>query len=114
MTHERERQPYDGALNLLTQDLHWYEAPTGHGVNPVADLQGCQTLYPDKPFVVLWDGASYHRGEEMPKFLAQANADLAEAEGKVTCVRFAPHAPEPHPTEDVWRKGKTPLRKQLC
>jgi transposase len=114
MTNERERQTYYGALNLLTQEFHLYEAPTGNGVNTVAYLQWCQTLYPDKQLVFLWDGASYHRGEEMQKFLTETNGSLAEADWKVTCLRFAPNAPEQNPTEDVWLKGKTHLRKQFA
>ena len=114
MTNARERQTYYGALNFLTQDFHLYEAATGNGVNTVAYLQWCQTLYPDKPLVLLWDGASYHRGEEMQKFLAQENAGLAEADWKITCMRFAPNAPEQNPVEDVWLKGKTYLRKQFA
>jgi transposase len=50
----------------------------------------------------------------MQKFLAQENAGLAEADWKVTCVRFAPNAPEQNPVEDVWLKGKTYLRKQFA
>ena len=112
MTNERQRQTYYGALNLLTQDFHLSEAPTGNGVNTVAYIQWCRTLYPDKKLLFLWDGASYHRGEEMQKFLAQENAGLPEAEWQVTCMRFAPNAPEQNPVEDVWLKGKTHLRKQ--
>ena len=111
MSNERQRQTYYGALNLFTQEFHVYEASAGNGVNTVAYLQWCQTLYPDKQLVVLWDGASYHRGEEMQKFLAQENANLSEADWKITCLRFAPNAPDQNPTEDVWLKGKTHLRK---
>jgi transposase len=114
MTNERERQTYYGALNLLTQEFHLSEAPVGNGVHTVTYIQWCQTLYPDKPLVFLWDGASYHRGEEMQKFLAATNGTLAEADWKVTCIRFAPNAPEQNPTEDVWLKGKTHLRKQFA
>ena len=111
MSNERQRQTYYGALNLFTQEFHVYEASAGNGVNTVAYLQWCQTLYPDKQLVVLWDGASYHRGEEMQKFLAQENANLSEADWKITCLRFAPNAPDQNPTADVWLKGKTHLRK---
>jgi len=114
MTNERQRQTYYGALNLLTRELHVYEAPTGNGVNTVAYIRWCQALYPDKQLLFLWDGASYHRGEDMQKFLAQENAGLPEADWKVTCVRFAPNAPEQNPVEDVWLKGKTHLRKQFA
>lgn len=54
------------------------------------------------------------RGEEVPEFLAEMNDGLAEAEWKVTCMRFAPNAPDQNPTEDVWLKGKTHLRKQFA
>ena len=43
----------------------------------------------------------------MQTFLAQENAGLAEAEWKVTCLLFAPNAPEQNPIEDLWLKGKT-------
>lgn len=49
MTNERERQTYDGALNLLTHECHVSEASAGNGGNTVAYLQWCQPLYPDKP-----------------------------------------------------------------
>jgi transposase len=114
MTNERERQTYYGALNLLTHEFHLYEASAGNGGNTVAYLQWCQTLYPDKQLFYLWDGAGYHRGEEIQKFLAKTNDGLAEADWKVTCMRFAPNAPDQNPTEDVWLKGKTHLRKQFA
>jgi transposase len=114
MTNERQRQTYYGALNLLTREFHLYEASAGNGVNTVAYIQWCQTLYPDKQLVYLWDGASYHRGEEMQKFLAETNAGLAEPDWKVACMRFAPNAPEQNPAEDVWLKGKTHLRKHFA
>ena len=113
-TNERERQTYDGALNLLTHELHVSEAPTGNGVHTVAYMQWGQTLYPDKKLLFLWDGASSHRGEVMQKFLAQENAGLPETHWKITCLRFAPNAPEQNPVEDVWLKGKTHLRKQFA
>jgi len=114
MANERERQTYYGAINLLTKTVHLQERPVGDGANTVAYLQWCQTLYPAKKLLFLWDGASYHRGREMQSFLAQENAGLAEAEWKITCVLFAPNAPEQNPIEDLWLKGKTYLRKQFA
>ena len=114
MTNERERQTYYGAINLLTKTVHLQERPVGDGMSTVAYLRWCQTLYPDKKLLLLWDGASYHRGQEMQTFLAQENAGLDEAEWKITCVLFAPNAPEQNPIEDLWLKGKTYLRKQFA
>jgi transposase len=50
----------------------------------------------------------------MQTFLAQENAGLAEADWKITCVPFAPNAPEQTPVEDLWLKGKTYLRKHFA
>src|SRR5262245_37762560 len=114
MTNERQRQTYYGAVNLFTQEFHLYEASAGTGVNTVAYLQGCQTLYPDKKLLFLWDGASYHRGQEMQTFLTQKNAGLAENDWEITCLPLAPNAPEQNPVEDLWLKGKTYLRKHFA
>ena len=94
--------------------MHLQERPVGDGAGTVAYLEWCQTLYPDKKLLVLWDGASYHRGHDMQSFLAQENAGLAEADWQITCVLFAPNAPEQNPIEDLWLKGKTYLRKQFA
>ena len=114
MTNERQRQTYYGALNLLTQEFHLQEGTAGDGKTMVAYLQGCQRLYPGKKLLVLWDGASYHRGAAFQEFLESENAGLPEADWRVTCMLFAPNAPEQNPTEDVWLKGKTHLRKQFA
>jgi transposase len=50
----------------------------------------------------------------MQSFLAQENAGLAEEDWKITCVLFAPNAPEQNPLEDLWLKGKTYLRKHFA
>jgi transposase len=115
MANERERQTYYGAINLLTKTVHLQEQPIGDGTTHTgAYLRWCQTLYPNKKLLLLWDGASYHRGHDLPTFLAQENAGLAEADWEITCMLFAPNAPEQNPVEDLWLKGKTYLRKQFA
>ena len=114
MTNARHRQTYYGAVNLLTGEVHLQECEAGNGATTVAYLEWCQRLYPGKRLLYLWDGASYHRGVEMQEFLVRENAGLAEAEWAVTCLPFAPHAPEQNPVEDLWLKGKNYLRRQFA
>ena len=106
LTKERQRQTYDGAMNLRTQTVPLQEQPRGEGRNTVASLRWCQSLYPNKQFLVLGDGASSHRGAERRTFLAPENAGRAEAQGEVTWLLCAPTAPEPNPTEDVRLSGE--------
>jgi len=114
MTNERQRQTSYGALNLLTHEGHLQEGAAGDGENTVASLQWCQRLYPGKKLLVLWDGASYHRGAELQEFLGRENAGLREVDWQVTCLLFAPNAPAQNPTEEIWLKGKTHLRKHFA
>ncbi len=114
MTNERQRQTSYGALNLLTHAVHLQASPAGDGENRVASIRWCQSLYPGKKLLFLWDGASYHRSAELQAFLARANAGLPEEPWRVTCVLFAPNAPEQNPAEDLWLKGKGHLRRNFA
>jgi hypothetical protein len=99
---------------LLTQEFPLAAASTGKGVHTVAELPWGQTRYPDKPVVLLGEGASYPRGEELRTFLAETKGSVAETDWKVPCLRFAPNAPEPTPTEEGWLEGNPHLRKHFA
>lgn len=111
ISNVRQRQTYYGALNLLTKTLHLQPFNKGDSCNTVAYIQYLQTLYPGKQLWLLLDNASYHRFAAMQAFLAHLNDRLPEEEWPVTCIPFAPDAPEQNPIEDVWLKGKNFLRK---
>ena len=67
--------------------------------------------FPEKRLILLWDGASYHRGVEMQEYLEAVNLKRSRDEWWVTCMLFAPNAPEQNPMEDVWLKAKQYVRK---
>jgi len=116
VANDRERQTYFGALNCLSGEMLLQAHPKGNSENTVKFLDYLQQQYPGKRIVIIWDGASYHKFGQMPKYLAKINQDLTEDEWKITCLLFAPNAPEQNPVEDVWLKGKTFIRKHfhLC
>jgi len=47
----------------------------------------------------------------MKTFLAQQNQELLPGEWKITCIRFAPYAPQENPVEAIWLQLKTLLRR---
>ena len=85
----------------------------GSTSNTVAFIKHLQGLNPNKKLILIWDGASYHRSEAVQAYLNKVNENLEEQEWKVTCLLFAPHAPEQNQVEDVWLRGKNFLRKHL-
>ena len=65
---------------------------------------------------MIWDGASYHKYGEFRDFLLELNGDKEPDNWSITCILFAPNAPQQNPVEDIWLQAKNFLRKYwyLC
>lgn len=109
----RQRQTYYGVMNLDTQQVIVAPYDRGDGEITVAFMKYLRTLYPNKKLILLWDGASYHDGREVQAYLQAVNHDLEEQDWKVTCLFFAPYAPDQNPVEKVWLQGKNFLRRHF-
>ncbi len=111
MTNFRERQTYYGAIEPLSAELIVIPTENANGAWTTIFVEYLREQYPEKRLILLWDGASYHRGEEMQEYLEAVNWGRSRDEWLVTCVLFAPNAPEQNPMEDVWLKAKQYVRK---
>ena len=107
----KERQTYYGALNLLNGEFILIPYKTGNGELTVKFVKNLQAKNPEVKILLIWDGASYHRGEEMKNFLDEQNQGLSPEEWKITCCRFAPYAPQENPVEAILLQLKTLLRR---
>jgi len=107
----RTRQTYYGAVDYLTGEVLVKGLPKGNSEHTVTFLNYLQHQSPNQQLVLIWDGASYHRSEELRAYLNQVNADKPEAEWQIRCIAFAPNAPEQNPIEDIWLQAKTYLRQ---
>ena len=76
IVNERERQTYYGALDLLSKRLLVQAHEKGDTTGTIAYLKFLQTQWPEQRLLILWDGASYHRSNELQAFLAEVNAGL--------------------------------------
>ncbi|MDJ0536020.1 MAG: IS630 family transposase [Xenococcaceae cyanobacterium MO_207.B15] len=107
----KNRQTYYGALDLLNSQLYVEDYKTGNGNNTVDFVKKLSQKNPFSKIIIFWDGASYHKGEEMQNFLAEINQNLKPEEWKITCEKFAPYAPEENPIEAIWLSLKNLLRR---
>lgn len=114
MTNTRLRQTYFGAIEPRLGQVSLAPAQCGNGKETVAFLQSLRKNYEGKRLVIVWDDASYHKGQEVRSYLAEVNANLAPEEWLITCIGFAPNAPEQNPMEDIWQKGKQGIRRNWC
>ena len=62
-------------------------------------LKAIRKLYPKKKLLIFWDGAGWHRGSEVQKFI--------EKDQKIETLYFPPYSPEENPQEHVWKAGRT-------
>lgn len=111
IANEKQRQTYYGALNYCSGRTTVQSYPAGDSQCTVQFLQHLGCLCPDQYIVIFWDGASYHRSAEVQEYLAEVNEGLPEEEWRITCITFAPYAPEQNPMEDVWCHGKNWVRQ---
>ncbi len=107
----KDRQTYYGALNYQSQEFIAREYSAGNSENTVKFIQDLQNLHPERRIALIWDGAKYHKSDAIKEFLASVNQSHEPEQWHITCILFAPNAPEQNPVEDVWLQAKNFLRK---
>lgn len=113
MTNFRKRQTYYGFVNILDKQFQVYECEKGNGVHTVDFLTKVRETFQGKQIWMIWDGASYHKGQEVKDYLAEVNQGLEEEHWKIKLIEFEKNAPDQNPVEDIWLKGKNFLRKHF-
>lgn len=111
LVNPKERQTYYGALNFRGSEFILEAYQTGNGKWTVEFVKKLLARNKLAKLLLIWDGVSYHRGQEMQEFLAQHNQGLSPAEWRITCELLAPYAPEENPVEAIWLQLKTLLRR---
>ena len=113
---KKKNAPYYGAIDLQSNQMLVQPYEKGESQFTIAFLKYLQAEYPQSRIAVIWDGASYHRSGEVQSYLASVNQGLEPDQWPITCIRFAPNAPEQNPIEDVWLSAKGFVREfySLC
>ena len=111
ITNEKDRQTYFGALNYQSKEFHVQSHPSGDGKSTVKFIKYLQNKYKNRKIILIWDGASYHKYGEFRDFLLEVNGDKEPDDWSITCILFAPNAPQQNPVEDIWLPAKNFLRK---
>ena len=108
---KNKNKPTRRAIDLKTHELLIQPYKKGESQFTIAFLKYLQAQYPQSRIALIWDGASYHRSGEVKSYLDLVNQGLEPKNWKITCIRFAPNAPEQNPIEDVWLSAKRFVRE---
>lgn len=107
----KDRQTYYGALNYQTKEFIVQEYPVGNSENTIKFIKDLHSRNSGSKIALIWDGALDHKSSEIQEFLASVNQEHEPEQWPITCILFAPNAPEQNPVEDVWLQAKNFLRK---
>ncbi|MEH2237658.1 IS630 family transposase [Nostoc sp.] len=120
VVNTRDKQTYFGGLDYKTKEFLTYPAQKGNSENTIKFLEYLRSAEsssaslsqrPGAKLLIIWDGASYHRSQQIKDYLDSLNNGLEREECLISCERFAPNAPQQNPVEDIWLQGKRLIRE---
>ncbi|MBD6621330.1 IS630 family transposase, partial [Komarekiella sp. 'clone 1'] len=111
VVNARDKQTYFGALDYKTKEFLTYAASKGDSKNTIQFLKYLRQQRPGARLLIVWDGASYHRSQEIQDYLDSLNFKKSKEQWLMTCFRFAPNAPQQNPVEDIWLHAKRFIRE---
>lgn len=111
MTNQRDRQTYYGAIDAYTGTLIVGPLEVGKTEWTLIFVEYLREQYAGKRLILCWDGASSHRRTELRDYLEGVNQGYNRSEWPLTCIQFAPYAPQQNPIEDIWLQAKEYVRK---
>ena len=97
----RDNTHFYGALNLATGRETTMRADKMNSEVSVLFLLDVLAAYPDVPILLLWDRATWHKGEAVRSLLA--------AHPRLSIFWFPPGCPELNPQEHVWKAVREPV-----
>lgn len=98
VSNKRERRSIYGFLNLKNGIEYAFKTEEQNMYVTRDILKKIRKLYTNKKILILWDGAGWHRGSAVTKFI--------EDDGNMKTYYFPPYAPEINPQEHVWKNGR--------
>lgn len=99
-----EHQNYLGFLDQKTGECQVHEIIKGKQIYVIPVLEKLVTKYPDKRICVVWDNATFHKGQPYKDRLRKG-----KTLERLHLIAFPPYAPDHNPIEHVWQYGKTKI-----
>lgn len=97
----REAQSFIGFLNQKSFTCETYRMAWQNQEEVLKAFEEFLKKHPQKKLCIIWDNASFHKGKEIKKALA--NGCLLE---RVHLIAMPPYAPDENPIEKVWKDAK--------
>lgn len=97
-SNDKKAKSVYGFLNIKTGQEHAFKTDWQNMYITVGVLEKLRKIYPKEKLLIFWDGAGWHRGSEVKKFI--------EKDKNIETVHFPRYSPEENPQEHVWKSGR--------
>lgn len=98
ISNTRKNRSVYGFLNAKTGKEHAFKTEKQNMFITVEILTKIRTIYPQKKLLIIWDGAGWHRGSEVQKYIKE--------DKNIETIHFPRYSPELNPQEHVWKSGR--------
>ena len=95
---QRDYVHFYGALNVCSGHEVALTLPKQSGEMTCHFLNHLQACYPDRPLLILWDRAKWHKGQVVRDYLVQ--------NPHIQTLHFPPGCPQLNPQEHVWERTR--------
>jgi transposase len=94
----RDKTSFYGTLDLTTGKEIVTESPHMNGAATVEHLAQVLDAYPERPILLFWDRATWHKGPLVREFL--------DAHPRLEVMHFPVAAPDLNPQEHIWKAAR--------
>lgn len=101
VSNTRMNRSIYGFLNIKTGQGHAYKKEKQNMYITAECLSDLRKQYPEKKLLIFWDGAGWHRGSAVQKFILE--------DKKIETIYFPPYSPEENPQEHVWKTTRSKI-----
>lgn len=99
VSNKKESRSIYGFLNIKTGKEHAFKTAWQNMYITVEVLEKLRKIYQKEKLLIFWDGAGWHRGSEVKKFI--------EKDKNIETIYFPRYSPEENPQEHVWKNGRS-------
>lgn len=101
ISNKKESRSIYGFLDIKTGKEHAFKTEWQNMYITCDVLKKLRKIYPNQKLLFIWDGAGWHRGSEVQRFIKE--------DGNIEIIYFPKYTPELNPQEYVWKNGRNKM-----
>jgi transposase len=86
MTNQKQRQTYYGALDYGNKEFLVQPYEKWDSAQTISFLKYLRKRRPNSRMTIIWEGATYHKSQELREYLELVNDGKSPEEWQINCI----------------------------